>query len=164
MSNFDMDWLQDFDPTAAVEAVKAGDIIPDGDYDFEITRIDTHKIDNERAAGMRLAVELTCKSSGHAKRKVFDSIIVKYVAKQGADSEKAIKTQQIGRAKFGSLCIASGLSKASDLDALIGKFVRAKIGNREYNGKVSNEVKGQYLDPVEMLNAKRPMSNDSPWS
>jgi len=167
MSSADMSWLLDFDPTAAVEEGKGGgdyEPIPEGTYEFEINKISAVDIDNERATGTRLSVELAIKSEGFGNRKVFDSIIVRYVAKPGSDAEKAAKTQQIGRAKFGSLCIAAGLSKATDLDLLTGKFVRAEIKIREYNGKRSNEVKGAYQAPIEFKNPTRPMSNESsPW-
>lgn len=172
MSNFDMSWLQDFDPAAELAAanVNTGDFtpLPDGDYDFEIRKIETVNIDNDRAVGGMLKLELAVAGDEFANRRVYDRIIVTYTTKPGGDAEKAAKAQQIGRAKFASLCMAAGITKApQDLDVLVGKFVRAKVVTREYNGKRDNEIKGVFAAPKSVSNPTRPApmaSSTSPWS
>lgn len=172
MNNIDMSWLQDFDPAAELAAgnVNTGDYtpLPDGDYDFEIRKIEPTNLDNDRATGMLLRLELAVAGDEFANRRIFDRVIITYTAKPGGDADKAAKAQQIGRAKFASICMAAGVTKApQDLDVLIGKFVRAKVITREYNGKRDNEIKGVFQAPKAVANPTRPApmaASASPWA
>jgi hypothetical protein len=167
---FDMDWLTDFDPTKAAEdAGTGGDFspIPDGEYELEILSWEMKPIDNDRATGQRLSIQLAVRGSQYENRRIFDSFCTIYKPKPGGDAEKAAKTQQIGRGRFGSLCVAAGIQKSiSDLDVLVGKFVRATVATREYNGKKNNEIRGNFKAPTQNQNVKRPTSTGgkSPWS
>jgi hypothetical protein len=162
----DMSWLNDFDPTAAMAAVgdnnNKGDFepLPEGSYDFEVVKHKVEAFESDKATGTKMEFELSCRTDGFANRRVWQRLFVNYVPKPGQDIDKAAKTQQIARAQYGSLCVAAGLSKGNDPELLHGKFVRAKVKIREYNGKRSNEVVGMFEAPKDSTNATRPMASN----
>jgi hypothetical protein len=138
--------------------------VPKGDYEVEVVSVTTRPIDNNKATGVQLKIEVRVIEGDYKGRKIFGSHLVEYKSKLG-DDDKAEKTERIGRAKFKALCGAVGIDKKpGDLQVLVGKSVKAAIGiNKRPDGVEDNEIvnyaKSAYFAPV-----AKPVGGFDPWA
>lgn len=127
--------------------------LPKGDYEVEVVSVTTRGIDNNKATGLQVKLEVRVIDGDYKGRRVFGSHLVEYKSKLG-DDEKAEKVERIGRAKFKALCGAVGIDKKpSDIQTLVGKSVKASVGiSKRPDGSEDNELvgyaKSAYFVPV----------------
>lgn len=167
-------WMDDnFDASAEAENANDGDFeaIPAGEYEVEVISVEEREINNDRATGTGVNVQLKVCGPTHENRRLFEWFNVVYQSKSSDEKarEKADKTQRIGRGQFGALCVALGISKRpGSYDELVGKHARAKVGKRENtykgDGSYENYVKS-FSESQEYANPSRPKASaeESPW-
>ena len=139
--------------------------LPKGDYEVEVVAISTRGIDNHKATGTQLKLEVRVIDGDYKGRRIFGSHLVEYKSKLGED-EKAEKVERIGRAKFKQLCGAVGIDKKpSDIQTLVGKSVKASVGvSKRPDGAEDNELVG-YAKSAFYVPAARPVDGGfNPWS
>jgi hypothetical protein len=127
----DLDFMgNDFDPKAAHDAGGGGDFdpLPPGWYYGRITEIE---VQNTKAGnGKMVYARLDIEGPKLAGRVVFDRMVVAH------PNPTAV---EIGRARFGGLCLAAGFEKRpNDTKALLGKVVGVKVKtekSKEYGDK-----------------------------
>lgn len=167
-------WMDDsYSAEEAAEDAVGGDFdaLPAGDYEMEVIDVQEKPIDNAKATGTGVNVQFRVADGKHENRRHFEFFCVVYNSKLSDSSakEKAATAQRIGRGKFGSLCVALGISKRpGSYDELIGKHTLVSLGKKKdsYNGeeKDVNYVK-TYKESAKFTNASRPQANTnaSPW-
>jgi hypothetical protein len=118
MSN-DLDFMTEFDPEQAVKDSGGGsyDPIPPGWYYGRVTQ---SEVQNTKAGtGKMVFVRLDIEGPQHAGRVLFDRMVVAHPNPDAA---------AIGRARFGSLCLACGFAKKpNDTKELLGKVCGFKV-------------------------------------
>jgi hypothetical protein len=138
--------------------------VPKGDYECEVMAVTTRAVDNARATGTQVKVEIRIIEGDYKGRKVFGGHLVEYRSKLG-DDEKAAKTERIGRGKFKALCGAVGIDKKpNDLSALVGKSVKVAIGiGKRPDGGEDNEIFG-YVKSAYFAPVAKPVGGFDPWA
>lgn len=138
--------------------------LPKGDYEVEIVAISTRPIDNTKATGVQIKLEVRVIDGDYKGRRVFGSHLVDYRSKLG-ETEKAEKVERIGRAKFKQLCGAVGIDKKpGDIQTLVGKSVKASVGvNKRPDGVEDNELVG-YSRSAFFAPVAKPVGGFDPWS
>lgn len=137
--------------------------VPKGEYEVEIVSVMPRIIDNAKATGMQVKIEVRIIEGDYKGRKVFGGHIVDYKSKHG-DDEKAEKTERIGRGKFKALCGAVGIDKKpSDLQVLIGKSVKATLTiSKRPDGQEENDI-GGYSKSAYFAPVASPVGGFNPW-
>lgn len=163
-----MSWLDDGGDWGEIEeGLPAGGAykpVPKGDYECEVVGVTTRVIDNAKADGVQVRVEVRIIEGEYKGRRIFGGHLVDYRSKHG-DDEKAQKTERIGRGRFKALCGALGLDKKPNgFDQLTGKSVKVNIvvGKRA-DGQEENEI-GGYAKSAYFVPAARPVDGGfNPW-
>jgi hypothetical protein len=113
------------------EGVGNYDPLPDGDYEVSVQKCELK--DTKDGTGNYFNLQLQVTEGKFAKRVLFAMITRK---------NKSDKAEQIGHGQLRTLMESGGITTLSDTDQLIGVGVSVRVGSKEYNGTVSNEVKG----------------------
>lgn len=104
--------------------------LPVGEYLVEIVKAE---IKNTKAGnGQYINLRLDVSEGQYANRVLFAIVNIK---------NQLEAAERIGRAQLGDIMRAIGLSSLSDTDQLIGAPLIVKVGQREYNGEMQNDVK-----------------------
>lgn len=121
-----------FNPTQQAESASDGEYkpIPPGKYPTRIIEATVKPTNAEDGKYINLRLDVA--GNDHNGRVLWDMIIVqKDDAKWGPDGaplNKAAKAVDIGKAKFGALCVAAGFpERRPHLKELIGKVVSSKV-------------------------------------
>lgn len=129
----DLDFMGAFSPSeAANNANSGGDYEPlaPGDYYGRITQAEVQ--DTKRGDGKMIFVRLDIEGPKGAGRVIFDRMLVVHPTPTA---------QEIGRARFGALCVACGFTaKPNDTRELIGQSVGVKLKierSKEYGDRNS---------------------------
>ncbi len=133
--SFDSFLPGDFNPSTEAQNAPSGDFepIPDGEYTAVIKKAELKS--TRDGTGTMLSVGVQVVGPAHANRWVWDNINVK---------NKSEAATRIGRAQFGALCIAAGFPSRPphSPSELIGREVTVKVTTEQFNGKLTNRVKG----------------------
>jgi hypothetical protein len=104
--------------------------LPVGEYLVEVVKAEIKPTKNGTGQYINLRLDV---SEGKFANRVLWAIINIKNASEAAE--------RIGRAQLGDIMRAVGLSSLSDTDQLIGAPLLVKVGQREYNGEMQNDVK-----------------------
>jgi len=150
--------LEGFDATKVEPAGEGYDALPAGKYQAVIVHSESKQ--TKARDGEYLKLQIKIEGGTYDGRIVFDNLNLKN------PSDQAVA---IAKATLSSICRAVNVLSPKDSSDLHGKTLTVRIGCREYNGQVQNEVKGYgpaeagghmiaeaFAAPVE----KKP---DSPW-
>lgn len=111
--------------------------VPDGDYDLKVLEA-TAKTTSGAKPMYEIKAEI--QSGPHAKRLVWDRLVI------SRESSGALRYffRKMAALGLNDAFFAQGPTDAQITSALTGVSFRAKLGSREYLGKVSNEIKEYY--------------------
>ena len=105
--------------------------LPDGEYQVRIAKCELK--DTKDGTGNYLNFQLAVTEGKYAKRVIFAMVTLK---------NKSDKAEQIGHGQLRTIMEACGIPSLSDTDQLVGGNLVVRVGSREYNGTMQNEVKG----------------------
>ena len=150
--------LEGFDATKVEPAGEGYEALPAGSYQAVIVHSESKK--TKAGDGEYLKLQLKIEGPTHAGRVVFDNLNLRN------PSQKAV---EIAKGTLSSICRAVNVLSPKDSSDLHGKTLTVRIGCREYNGQVQNEVKG--YGPAEAgghmiaeaFAAPAEKKPDSPW-
>jgi len=123
--------LEGFDATKVEPAGEGYDALPAGSYQAVIVHSESKK--TKAGDGEYLKLQLKIEGPTHAGRVVFDNLNLRN------PSDQAVA---IAKGTLSSICRAVNVLSPKDSSDLHGKTLTVRIGCREYNGQVQNEVKG----------------------
>jgi hypothetical protein len=123
--------LEGFDALKVEPAGEGYEALPAGSYQAVI--VHSEQKTTNKGDGEYLKLQIKIEGPTHAGRVVFDNLNLKN------RSEKAVT---IAKATLSSICRAVNVLSPKDSSDLHGRTLTVRIGCREYNGQIQNEVKG----------------------
>lgn len=150
--------LAGFDASKVEPAGQGYEALPAGKYQAVIVHSESKK--TKLGDGQYLKLQIQIEGPTHAGRVVFDNLNL---------MNPSAKAVEIAKGTLSSICRAVNVMSPSNSSELHGKPLTVRIGCREYNGQVQNEVKGYGpAEPsghmiAEAFAAPAEKKPDAPW-
>ena len=105
--------------------------LPEGEYSVTIKAAEVKA--TKAGDGSYINLRLDVNEGKYAKRVLFAMITLR---------NKSDKAESIGKGQLRDVMSACGIGSLSDTDQLLGHNLIVRVGQREYNGTMQNDVKG----------------------